>query len=482
MTTLKHSAVSGIKWTTLSSATIAALQLLQLTVLARLLKPSDFGLMAMTMVVIGFAQAYADMGISAAIIYRQNVTREQLSSLYWLNILSGLVVFSVVCAASPLAVWFFHEPLLFKLLPVVAASFLITSTSLQFHWLLEKELRFNLLAKQEICASSCGALVAVVSAFLGQGVWSLVWGQLMNAGVKTSLLLVVGMQQWKPMLHFKRSDLHGFLSFGLYQMGERSINYFNSRIDQLMVGNLLGAQQLGYYNFAFNLVMQPISTLNPIMTRVAFPVFARIQNDSTGLRQSYIKMMSMLNTVNAPLLFGLAAVAPLLLPLVFGDKWTPAVMLVQILAFYSFIRSTGNPVGSLLLAKGRADLGFRWNLALLFITTPVVYIGARLGDALGIAIALSVLMVSYSVANYFFLVKTLIGPCSKPYAVSILKPAMLAFIMGGCVWLISLGGLHSLTALIVEIAAGAVIYLLLLWFTDRTLVIEVKDLLRGSTS
>ncbi len=479
---LKQSAVSGVKWTTLSTAIIAALQLVQLTVLARLLKPSDFGLMAMTMVVIGFAQTYADMGISAALVYRQDITPEKLSSLYWLNIFAGLAVFVLVLAASPLAAWFFHEPLLIRLLPVVAVSLLISSASLQFHWLLEKELKFNLLAKQEICATVAGSLVAVSAAFLGQGVWSLVWGQLMAAVVKSTLLLRVGWSQWPPMLHFRSEDLHGFLSFGLYQMGERSINYFNSRIDQLMIGNLLGAQELGYYNFAFNLVMQPVNSINPILTRVAFPVFARMQDDINGLRQTYLKMLNMLSTINAPLLFGLGAVAPLLLPLFVGAQWVPAVPLVQVLAFYAFVRSTGNPVGSLLLAGGRADLGFRWNLALLFTTAPVVFAGAKLGNAMGIAIALALLIIFYSAANYIFLVRTLIGPCAIRYASSILKPSILASVMGGFVWLLSLLSIHSLAFLSVEIASGAAMYLALLWFMDRDLVYEVKALLTGEGS
>lgn len=482
MASLKKSAVSGVKWTTVSTVIVSALSLIQLTVLARLLRPSDFGIMAMAMVVIGFAQAYADMGISAAIIHRQDTTKDQMSSLYWLNVIAGVIVFFFVCAVSPLAVIFFHELLLYRLLPVVAASFLIASASQQFYWLLEKDLRFDLLAQIEIFASGTGTVVAVTSAFFGQGVWSLVWGQLTAAAARTALLLRVGWDRWPPILRFKRNDLRGFLSFGLYQMGERSINYFNSRLDQLLIGNLLGAQELGYYNFAFNLVLLPVSNVNPILTRVAFPVFARMQNDIPGLRQSYLKMVNMLSTVNAPFLFGLAAVSPLFIPLLFGPQWMPAVLLVQVLSFYAFGRSTGNPTGSLLLAKGRADMGFHWNLALLFTTAPAVYLGAKLGGAFGIAIVLVILIICYSVANYVFLVKKIIGPCAKPYAGSILRPALLSAAMGVCVWLMSLTGRHSVAWLMAEIATGAVIYMTLLWFLDRNLVFEVKEILTGAGS
>jgi lipopolysaccharide exporter len=212
---LKQSAVTGVKWTTLSTGVSAVLQIGQLTVLARLLKPEDFGLMAMVMIIIGFAQAYADMGISAAVIHKQDVTRDQLSSLYWLNILTGIVVYLTLCVITPLIVMFFHEPRLYQLLPVVALSFLIASTGLQFLWLLEKELKFDLLAKQEIASTVAGAGVAIISAYLGHGVWSLVWGQLVTAACKAIFLIIIGWPRWTPHFHFKKEELRGFVSFGL---------------------------------------------------------------------------------------------------------------------------------------------------------------------------------------------------------------------------------------------------------------------------
>ena len=136
---LKQQAVSGVKWSGVSVGVVTALQFVDLAVLARLLSPSDFGLMGMVMVVFGFAQAFADMGISNAIIHRQDVTKDQLSSLYWLNILSGVIVFCVVCASVPLIVGFFHEPRLNNLLYLTAIIFLITPFGQQFQILLQKE-------------------------------------------------------------------------------------------------------------------------------------------------------------------------------------------------------------------------------------------------------------------------------------------------------------------------------------------------------
>ncbi|ABQ26153.1 MOP flippase family protein [Geotalea uraniireducens] len=479
MLSVKEFAVSGVKWTTMSTVLMSAMEFITLTILARLLTPVDFGLMAMTMVVLGFAAGYADMGLSAVIVQRQDVSRSQLSSLYWLNLIVGTVIFVLIWAVSPLAVAFFHEPLLYWLMPVSALSFVIMSIGQQFSYLLEKDLRFDLLAKQEICACFSGNIVAIVCAFCGHGVWSLVWGHLAKAGMITVLLVWSGWSQWAPMFHFKWRDLSGYLSFGLYQMGERSIFNFNSRIDQILIGKLLGAQELGYYNFAVNQILLPLYRINPLLSRIIFPVFARLQHDIPDLRQSYLKLMKLLSALNAPLLFGLGAMAPLLIPLTFGVQWTPAVLLVQILVFSSFIRSTVEPIGSILLAKGRADISFRWNLAQAFITTPLIFIGAKLYGTLGVAVALVLLTISYAMANYIFLVRPFIGPCGKPYAFSILKVTALAVIMASIVLLMSLAGGHSVIWLIGEACVGMLIYLLLLRTVDQAFFFEVKEMLIG---
>ena len=140
---LKEQVFSGIKWNGISVVAVVALQFVTLVVMAKLLSPSDFGLMGMIMVVIGFAQAFADMGISNAIIHRQDSTRLQLSSLYWLNILAGVIVFCVVCASAPLIVAFYREPRLYNLLFLTSVIFLITPFGQQFQILLQKELNFK---------------------------------------------------------------------------------------------------------------------------------------------------------------------------------------------------------------------------------------------------------------------------------------------------------------------------------------------------
>ena len=482
--TLKQQAVSGVKWSGASMGAVTTLQLVTLAVLARLLSPVDFGLMGMIMVVIGFAQVFADMGISNAIIHRRDTTRDQLSSLYWLNILAGVIVFFVVCASMPLVVGFYDEPRLSGLLYLTAVIFLITPLGQQFQILLQKNLKFNELAKIEIATAAINSAVAISLAFAGFGVYSLVWGQLAATTTRVALLCSVGWRQWCPSLHFAKQDLKGYISFGLYQMGERAINYLNSNLDYLIIGAMLGAKELGYYTLAYSLVIRPTTMINPVITKVAFPVFSLIQNETEKLRNGYLKVLQLLTTVNFPILAGLAVVAPTAVPVIFGEQWQPSIILLQILTVVGLLRSTGNPVGSLLLAKGRADLGFKWNLGLTMTQIPGLYLGAMLGGAMGVAIAFSLLMVLYSIFNYLILIRALLGACLREYT-GAMWPAL--WMTGGMALTVLVVGflfqqLNQPLSLIVQILTGIVVYFSLLLYWQKPLFSEVKNMVIGKAT
>jgi O-antigen/teichoic acid export membrane protein len=417
--------------------------------------------MAIVLVVIGFGRAFADMGVSQAIIHRQDVTRNQLSSLYWLTILSGLIAFLLIWLSTPLIIAFYNEPRLDRLMFWAAVIFLITPLGQQFQILLEKELRFSVLAKVEGSASIFGTVVAIWTALLGQGVFSLLWGQLAETAMRALLSVWIAWREWQPGLHFSFQDLQGYLGFGLYQIGDRSIHYFISRLDQILVGALVGIEALGYYTLAFNLITVPVTKINPVIVRVAFPVFSRIQSDTEQLRRGYMTIMRVLSSVNFPLLLGLIAVAPAFVIQVFGEEWRDAVILVQLLAVAALIRTHINPITALLLAKGRADLGFKWNLMLLFTQAPGIYLGAQLGGASGVALALIILQSIYTILNYSLIIRTMLGPCLKDYIMSML-PALalsmaMAAVVAGADTLLNLPRTYAL--LVVEISLGAILYL-----------------------
>jgi len=477
---LKRAAVAGAKWTAISSVASALIQFGQVAILARLLQPSDFGLMAMALLMLNFGEQYVDAGVSNAIIHRQDPSREQLSSLYWTNIFVGWLTFGVMVVSTPLVAVLFHEPRLYSLVPLAALTFLIGPFGTQFQILLQKELHFRTRAIIEMTKVAVAAVVSISAAFAGHGVFSIVFGQLGGVGISTVLLVAIGWQQWRPMLWFRRNDLEGFLGFGLYQMGVRTLGFLASRTDQALIGALLGADALGYYSFAWNFIIQPVNRINPILTQVAFPLFAKIQNETERLKRGYMTLLRVLTTANAPLLLGCAATASTLIPLVYGDQWTQSIFLVQVLAGVGLLRSSLNPMGILMLAKGRPDLEFFWDLSIVVPQILVVTISLYCAGFIGVAFGLLGLHIVYFFAYYWYVVRHLLGPCFKPFLTSTVVPSAIAGTMAILVWLLSSYiGENSLIAFGIEVCAGALVYAILNLLLQRAWLREMLSLLGG---
>lgn len=478
--TLTQQARVGTFWTGLSSLVGLIVHFGQLVILARLLSPVDFGLAAMVMVVIGFARVYADAGVSNAIIYRQDNTAQALASLYWLNIGIGVALFLLVVLATPAIVNFFDEPRLATILPLAGLAMLVIPFGQQFQALLQRSLQFRLLAIIEISASLIGASIAISFAIEGFGVLALIYGFLANAFIHSACLVVVGIRRWRPTLHFKLSDMRGYFSFGLYQLGERSINFLNQRVDQLLLGALLGALSLGFYNLAFALAIFPVSRLNPVLTRVAFPIFAKIQDNDAQILRGFMIMQRIISLMNFPILVGIAVTAPFYVPVILGPQWEPSILLIQILAFVGLLRATGNPVGALLLAKGRAKLGFFWNLGVVLVQIPFVLIGAHLHGAVGVAAAVLATQIIFFWANYFINIRATIGPCLREHLSSFVPAAVSAGLMGIIVlafsWVLEGTSILNVTYLVI---VGVIVYALLNVLLFRKSSLEVFSFVLG---
>jgi O-antigen/teichoic acid export membrane protein len=239
---LKEKAIGGAKWTTVSAVISAVVQLLQIAILAHFLDKKDFGLMALAVFVIGISQIFMDMGISNAIIYKKDVTHEQLSTMYWLNICMGVLIYLLLFILAPFVAAFYHEPKLVGVLNWIALTFVIQPFGQQFETLLIKGLRFRALAIRDVFSKTIGLISGVLLAYFHFGVYSLVFANLLMATISTLLLIIIGLRFHKPGFFFSLRDLkeQGFLSFGLYQIGEKVINYFNAQCDTLIVGKLLG--------------------------------------------------------------------------------------------------------------------------------------------------------------------------------------------------------------------------------------------------
>lgn len=360
---LINKALNGLKWTTASTIILTVLQLAQMSVLARFLDPGDFGLMAIMMVVIGFSQAFQDMGISNAIIQRQHITHTQLSSLYWLNIAAGAVLTLIIIAIAPLVAKFYDEPRITPLMILLSTTFMLVAIGNQYRVLFQKNLNFRTMEIINVSTSLVSLIVAGVMAYQGYGVLTLVCAMLTQAGLSSMLFLFIGLKHYhKPSLVYKHSELEGFYGFGLYQMGERSVNYISGNADKIIIGKLIGVNAVGFYNLAWQLIIFPLSKINPIINKVAFPVYSKVQNDPIALNSYYTANVKVLSLLTMPLLAFLIFFSSQVVNLIFGEGWDTTASLLPILALVGILKALGNPGGALILAKGRADVGFWWNV------------------------------------------------------------------------------------------------------------------------
>ena len=468
--TLREQAISGVKWSGVSATAAAVLQFLQIVILSWLLNPEDFGLMAMIMVVIGFSEAFGDLGISNAIIYRQECTRDELSTLYWLNILTGAAIFLILWLITPVAVYFFNENKLRILLPLTASTFLIMAIGKQFQVLLQKNLQFNRLSIIEVLSAVVGSGIAIFLAFLGNGVFSLIFGQIAKV---TATVLFAGwlcLPAWRPRFHFRTADLRGYLGFGLYQMGERGINFLSSNVDYIMVGRYLGSEILGIYRIAYELVVAPLVRVNPIIVRVAFPVFSKKQFDNTALRHGYSEMIKLISTIAFPVMLGVGVTASLFIPVLFGEKWLEAIPLIQILVPLGLFKMLSNPSGTVLLAKGRVEIGFLWNIFVALGNTLSFWWATQHGIQY-LAWTYAVLSLIQFVVISEAIVYRLIGFGLMDYIRVAFKPAVLSMIMALMVYVVYRIGVElsiNQTPLLCGIVtAGIGIYVGMLMFTER---------------
>ncbi|MGB3081384.1 MAG: polysaccharide biosynthesis C-terminal domain-containing protein, partial [Candidatus Omnitrophota bacterium] len=203
------------------------------------------------------------------------------------------------------------------------------------------------------------------------------------------------------------------------------------------------------------------------------------QNDVVKLKKGYLKVLQVLSLVNFPLMVGLAIVAPVAVPVIFGERWVPSVILVQILTVVGLLRSVNNPVGSLLLSKGRADLGFKWNVGVMITQIPGLYLGAKYGGTVGVAVAFAILQILYTMLNYLILIRPLLGPCLREYISSMWPSLLMSVAMGGAVFCTSvfLQKLPQELLLTTQVLCGVTVFLGLMVYTQRKVVVEIKEML-----
>lgn len=426
MTTLKHQAVSSVRWNAVSQVIKLSLYFLTSIILARLLQPKDFGFLGMATVFTNFVAILNDFGLGSAIIQKENPDQETLSGVFWFAVLIGLVAMGITLLFSPLIARFYQEGQLKALLSLLSINFLLTSLGQIQLSLLMKGMEFKKVAIIESLSSLAGSLVAVIMAFLNYGVWCLVAQIIVTSGLATLILWIS--VRWKPGIHFGIKNLKGIIRYSGGLFGFNVFNYFSRNADYLLIGRFIGAEPLGLYTFAYRLMQYPMQNITGVVNRVLFPTLAQVKNDNERFRKGYIHVSKMVASIMFPLFTGILCLSSELTIVIFGAKWQLAIPIVQIFALVGLAQSIGGMVGNIYTAKGNTGRLFYWGICSSIIVVSGIVIGLKwgiLGVAIGYASA-SFLLFYPSLAIPFHLINLKVSD----YLLSLKKIMLIVISMG----------------------------------------------------
>lgn len=338
-------------------------------VLARLLTPTDFGLVAMVTAVTGMGQAFADLGLSEATIQREKITHNQVSALFWINLSIGVVLALIAATLAPVLALFYREPRLTNITLVTSLTFVICGLRVQHEAILKRQMRFSALAFRNVAAAVMGAGSAIVMAWRGAGYWALVAMPL--AENSTQVVLSWLMVRWLPGRPRRDPDVHQLIVFGGNVAGSYLINNASRSADNLMIGWHWGAGPLGLYSRAYNLLMRPVRELAFPAQSVALPAFSRAANDDERFARCYLRVVKLIVWMSAPVFAFLFVAAQPLILVVLGHQWLEAAPVFQIFAISALAQLLFESMVWLLVSRGESKRFLK-----LQVTTCLIIIGS----------------------------------------------------------------------------------------------------------
>ncbi len=473
---IKQSAVRGVGWTSFIHGYRITMGLVTTWVLAILLGQSAFGLVGSAAVIVGFLVMLKDLGTGAAIVQRKNLSDSVLSSIFWTNVILGVVGTIALYASAPVIAWVLQSQELIPIIHALAFMVLLAGLGTTHQSLLQRELRFAHLAKIETIAITAGAVAGITGAILGAGVWALVLQSLATMGLTT--LLAVSLHSWRPSRTLRIKDVRGVAKFSLNLTAFNICNYILKSADQLLVFRFMGSAQAGIYYLAIKMLMLPLSSINSVLSRVLFPLFAKIQDDDDRLRNAFLKVTATIATLVFPFVVGFAVMAQPVVAGLLPEKWLPVVPLITALAIVAALHSLSTSTGNLYLAKGRTDILLLWGLGACVCGVTAYAIGVQFG-AVGVARAYAVVTIVTFLPAIWIPMRLIRAPLRSFFPV-VWRPALSASLMGGVV--VGCGAILDLPPLLdvaIRVPVGAVAYVLFSLWINGEHIRQVVQLLRA---
>lgn len=443
-------------------------------VMARLLTPKDYGLVGMVAIFIAVAQSLVDSGFSQALIRKQNRTETDNSTVFYFNIVVGILLYLVLFAIAPLVADFYDSPELTALMRVVCLSVVLNSFVVVQRALLTVNIDFKTQAKASLTAAVVSGIIGIGMAYSGFSYWSIVAQQLVNLGLNTLLLWIFA--RWRPRWIYSWGAFRELFTFGSKLMVSGLLDVVYRNMYLLVIGKVFTASSLGYYTRANQFAEFPSSNLTGIMQRVTYPVLCQIQDDDERLAQIYRRFLRLSAFLIFPLLVGLSAVAEPFVLLLLKEQWLFAATLLQIICFAMMWYPIHAINLNLLQVKGRSDLFLRLEIIkktiavlILCVTIPMGLIAMCVGQILSSLIAL-VINTNYT--------GKLIQIGFLRQIRDLLPILLLSLSMWAVVYFTTTLCSDTLLQLVVGVLAGVIYYLSLAFFFSFPELKEILSIVR----
>lgn len=397
---IKNKAVTGLFWTFTQQFSVQAINFIVQIILARILLPSEFGLIAMISIFIALGIKFVTSGMTSSLIRTTNPTDKDYSTVFFINLGISIIVLLIIFFTAPLIANFYSQPILNPLIRVYSITFLIRAFVEVQTTRLTKEMKFKIQMKMQIPSVIVGGAVGICMAYLGYGVWSIVW---MNI-VQTSLFTVQHWiySKWTPSFKlFDRKVYKYHFTFGYKMMISGIMNTIFENLYNILIGKYFTSQALGFYNRAYMLQMFPVSNLGTALTKVTFPMFSEIKDNDKKLKEAYKKVLQQVVFWIAPLMMIAGVLAKPLFIVLMTEKWLPAVPYFQILCVMGILYPLQIYNLDILKVKGRSDLYLKVEVMKKITTVIGIFIALQYG-VLGLVIMQSITSVIYYFYNSYY--------------------------------------------------------------------------------
>lgn len=391
---LKSKTITGVLWSLTDTGAGHLIHFIVGIILARLLSPSEFGLIAMTSIFIAVSQSFVDSGFQQALIRKKDASEIDFSTVFYYNLLIGGVFYLLIFFSANGISYFYKEPQLQSIIRITGLVVLINSFSLIQRAKLTKEINFRLQTKISFTSSALSGIIGIYLAYSGYGVWSLVWRTLLNQLFQTVGLWLFN--RWRPTARFSIDSLKEMFSFGSRLLISGLLDTLYQNIYNLLIGKFFSAADLGYYTRADQFQRLPSSNITSAVQRVSYPVLSTLQDDDVKLKEGYRRIVITVTYISFTAMLFLAAISePMILVLV-GEKWLPSVQILQLLCFAGILYPLHAINLNILNVKGRSDLFLRLEVVKKLMAIPVIIVGISISIE-----ALVAGIIFLSVTGYF---------------------------------------------------------------------------------